>query len=181
MRLLKMFGILLVFGIGLAIGLMMSAGAESPDWAVYPDGQYEHGFFEEVKSYNPFQTELTARPSPSDRIAETQIAVFNDKVILDIENTQWATFTDTHSMEPVIMKGANAIHIVPETEDEVQVGDICSYKSDYAEGTIIHRIVYEGKDEMGTYYVFKGDNVPTSDPGRIRFSQIQRCVVAIVY
>ncbi len=84
-------------------------------------------------------------------------------------------------MEPVIFKGANALEITPKSEDDIKVGDIVSYKSEYAEGNIIHRVVYKGQDEKGIYFVMKGDNLPTSDPGRVRFSQMQRVVIGLVY
>jgi hypothetical protein len=70
---------------------------------------------------------------------------------------------------------------VPHSADEIKVGDIVSYQSDLAEGTIIHRVIYKGQDEQGTYFIMKGDNLPTSDPGRVRFSQIERVVVGIIY
>jgi hypothetical protein len=119
--------------------------------------------------------------SPMDRILEDQILVLKDKVVLNIQNAEWASFTDTNSMDPIIDAGANAIEVVPESEDEINVGDIVAYESDYAEGTIIHRIVYKGQDEKGTYFVIKGDNNPVSDPGKIRFEQIKKVVVAIIY
>jgi hypothetical protein len=56
-----------------------------------------------------------------------------------------------------------------------------SYKSVYATGNIIHRVVYKGQDEQGTYFIMKGDNLPTSDPGRVRFSQMERVVVGLIY
>lgn len=124
---------------------------------------------------------VDAKDSPKDRIPEKAIGVYRDRVILDIQHAQWATFTDTHSMEPVIMAGANAIELVPKSADDIQVGDIVSYKSEYADGNIIHRVVYKGQDEKGIYFIMKGDNLPTSDPGRVRFEQMQRVVVAIVY
>ena len=121
------------------------------------------------------------RPSPQDHISERQIAVHGDRVVLDIQGAQWSTFTDTNSMDPVIDEGANAIQIVPQSEADVAVGDIISYESAYADGITIHRVVYQGTDEDGTYYIAQGDNLPTSDPGRIRFAQIKRVVVAIIY
>ncbi|MFH1010516.1 MAG: signal peptidase I [bacterium] len=121
------------------------------------------------------------QPSPRDRITESNILVYDDRVIIRVADPQWATFTDTNSMDPVIDAGANAIEIVPQSENDVQVGDIISYKSKFADGTIIHRIVYKGQDESGTYFVVKGDNNPSNDPGKIRFSQIERVVVGIIY
>jgi len=119
--------------------------------------------------------------SPSAWIAENQIGVYSNRVILDVEDPQWATFTDTHSMEPVISSRSYAIEVVPKSVDDIKVGDIISYKSDYADGTIIHRVIEKSSDSEGTYFILKGDNNPTSDPGRIRFNQVQRVVVAIIY
>jgi hypothetical protein len=120
-------------------------------------------------------------PSPGDWVKENQIGVYSKQIILDIQNAEWATFTDTHSMEPVISARANAIELVPKSADDIKVGDIISYKSDYAEGTIIHRVIEKGRDDQGIYFILKGDNNPDQDPGRIRFSQIKRVVIAIVY
>jgi len=119
--------------------------------------------------------------SPSKWITEKQIGVYSQKVILDVEDPQWAMFTDTHSMEPVISSRSYAIEVVPKSADEINVGDIISYNSKYADGTIIHRVIEKGTDSEGTYFILKGDNNPTSDPGRIRFDQVQRVVVAIIY
>lgn len=125
------------------------------------------------------RTDIVA--SPSDWVKESQILVYDSQVLLNIKNAEWASFTDTHSMEPVLSARANAIEIVPASEDDVKVGDIVSYKSDYADGIIIHRVIDKSYDSQGTYFILKGDNNPTADPGRIRFSQIQRVVVAIIY
>ncbi len=119
--------------------------------------------------------------SPANRVPEDLIMVTNEKVILNIKGAEWASFTDTNSMDPVIDAGSHAIEMIPKSEDEIQIGDIVAYKSDYADGTIIHRVVFKGKDEKGTYFVLKGDNNPTNDPGKIRFEQIKRVVVAIIY
>ncbi len=119
--------------------------------------------------------------SPSDWVKENQIGVYSSNIILDIKNAEWASFTDTHSMEPVLSSRANAIEIVPKTSDEVNVGDIVSYKSDYADGTIIHRVIEKSYDDKGVYFIMKGDNNPEADPGKIRFSQLQRVVVAVIY
>jgi hypothetical protein len=121
------------------------------------------------------------RPSPLDRIKEEQILVTNKQIVINLENAKWAEFTDTNSMDPVIDAGSHAIEIIPQTEKDVQIGDIVAYKSEHATGTIIHRIVYKGEDEKGTYYIMKGDNNPSNDPGKVRFEQITRVVVAIIY
>jgi hypothetical protein len=120
-------------------------------------------------------------PSPSKWIRETQVGVYSQRVILDIEEPQWAMFTDTHSMEPVLSSRSYAIQIVPKSADQINVGDIVSYESKYSDGTIIHRVIEKGYDSQGTYFILQGDNNPNPDPGRIRFEQIKRVVVAIIY
>ncbi|MGB9748839.1 MAG: hypothetical protein ACP5OZ_04075 [Candidatus Woesearchaeota archaeon] len=118
---------------------------------------------------------------PIDRIKENQIQVFSDKIVIYLQNAEWASFTPTGSMEPVLNEYANAIQIVPKSEDEIYIGDIISYESEYAEGIIIHRVVEIGYDKEGWYCIAKGDNNPKKDPGKIRFSQIKRILVAIIY
>ena len=146
----------------------------------------------EQPSENPEQNEISnilaalrggaaERPSPCSRIEENQIYVFQDQIIIDFKDAEWATFTDTNSMDPVIDAGANALEYVPKSESEICVGDIVSYKSNYADGIIIHRVVEIGEDSQGWYATMKGDNNPYQDPGRIRFDQVERVVIGIIY
>jgi hypothetical protein len=128
-----------------------------------------------------FSDEAVERVSPCDHIKEGQILVTETGVNIDMKDAEWATFTDTNSMDPVIDAGANAIEFVPSSEKDICVGDIVSYTSDYASGTIIHRIVETGYDSDGWYAIFKGDNLAYRDPEKVRFSQIKRVVVAIIY
>lgn len=119
--------------------------------------------------------------SPQDHISEEQIRVYNDRVIIMIEDPKWASFTDTNSMDPVIDYGSNAIEIIPDGTSDIQPGDIISYEIGYAEGAIIHRVTSTGYDEEGWYCKVKGDNNPFSDPGKVRFEQVRRVVVGIIY
>jgi len=128
-----------------------------------------------------FATEPIPKESPANRVEQDKIFVYNDKVILEIQNAQWAQFTDTHSMEPTLNADSNAIELVPSSSAEIKVGDIVSYESEYAEGTFIHRVIEISSDENGWYAILKGDNNPYLDPGKIRFSQVRRVVIAIVY
>ena len=121
------------------------------------------------------------KPSPYDWVTENKISVEKDKVVINVPNAQWSKFTDTNSMDPVIDEGANAIQIVPSDRSQIHVGDIVSYESDYADGIIIHRVIEIGYDDKGWYCIMKGDNNPGNDPGKVRFSQIRRVVVAIIY
>ena len=128
-----------------------------------------------------FFNEPPEQISPFDHIKENQIHVFQDRIIIDLKDAEWARFTDTNSMDPVIDANSHAIEIIPISTNQIHEGDIVSYKSKYAEGTIIHRVVEIGEDEEGWYCRMKGDNNKMQDPGKIRFEQIERVVVAIIY
>ena len=121
------------------------------------------------------------KPGPANRISEDQIKVYDDKVVIEINNAQWAGFTDTNSMDPLLDENSNAIQIIPQSEDEIQLGDIISYESEQFGVVLIHRVVYIGEDEGGKYFIAKGDNSPEPDPEKIRFSQIRRVLVGIIY
>ncbi len=121
------------------------------------------------------------KPSPYDRIKEEQILVYKDRIIIDIADAEWSKFTDTNSMDPVIDEGANALQIVPKNPGEIHVGDIISYDSSNIDGTVIHRVVNIDQDVDGWYCIAKGDNSNSNDPERIRFNQIQRVVIGIIY
>ncbi|HLD05772.1 MAG TPA: hypothetical protein VJG90_08695 [Candidatus Nanoarchaeia archaeon] len=116
---------------------------------------------------------------PHQRILDNQVEIQPDHVVLRIPNAQFAGFTATHSMDPVIDSDSNALEVIPQTEEDIHIGDIVSYE--YRGSILIHRVVGKGTDSEGTYYIMKGDNVNTPDPAKVRFGQIQRVLVAILY
>lgn len=82
-------------------------------------------------------------------------------------------------MLPVLGQGSHALQIVPKFPEDVHIGDIVSYELDGA--VIIHRVIGTGADEEGQYFITKGDNNPEPDPEPVRFSQIDRVVIGILY
>ena len=70
------------------------------------------------------------KDSPGDWIKENQIKVYDNKIIIELKDAEWASFTDTNSMDPVLDETANAIEIIPKSTDGIHVGDIISYKSE---------------------------------------------------
>ncbi|MFW6013825.1 MAG: signal peptidase I, partial [Nanoarchaeota archaeon] len=159
-------------------------------------GWLSHSFQEDITSafpdHNLYSDKVTGnfagahyvaeeKAMPADRVSQEAIHIMSEKVILDVENPKWSKFTDTKSMEPVLGKGAYGIHVIPEKPSEINVGDIIAYRSDYTNGTIIHRVIDIGEDEEGVFYILKGDNNPSQDPGKVRFEQVERILVAIVY
>ncbi|MGM5481635.1 MAG: hypothetical protein ACQESE_04470 [Nanobdellota archaeon] len=121
------------------------------------------------------------RTSPGDHIKEHQIRVYDDRVELAVAGVQWARFEDTNSMDPFLDKNANALQFVPESPDIISEGDIISYRKHEGENRIIHRVVHKGMDENGVYFIVKGDNNPVSDPGKVRFDQVERVLFAVIY
>jgi hypothetical protein len=119
--------------------------------------------------------------SPFDHVSDDKIKVYSDKVIIELDDPSWASFTDTNSMDPVLDSGANSIEIKPTSESDIKVGDIISFKTAYSSGIIIHRVAEIGYDENGIFYLTKGDNNPTVDPGKRRFEDVVGIVVGVIY
>ena len=127
---------------------------------------------------------LGEKESPYDHIKEQNIKVFKEKVVLDINKVIWSRFADTHSMEPLLTIGANGLHIIPSSEDQIHIGDIISYYPDisgYRNKLILHRIIKTDRDEKGWYAIAKGDNLLEADPGKIRFEQVKGLLIGIIY
>lgn len=120
------------------------------------------------------------RLSPADHIKEDQIRVEGDKVIITIKNAKLARFADTNSMDPLLDAESNAIQIVPGSPKDIQLGDIISYNSKDGD-VIIHRVVDISEDDEGIFYITKGDNNSRPDNEKIRFWQVRRITVGIVY
>lgn len=119
---------------------------------------------------------------PQNRVSEDQIYVYPDRVILDVSGVEWASFANTNSMSPFFDEGSNALQIVPKSPVELSVGDIVSYSPSYEPSKyVIHRIVDIGYDENGVYYILKGDNNVSVDPDKVRFEQIDRVLIGIIY
>lgn len=116
--------------------------------------------------------------SPSDHIAESNIHVYQDNVIIDAD-VEWTRFENTNSMDPIIDFGANGLEKKPGGDDEILIGDIVSYYD--GSNRVIHRVIEKGKDETGYYYIVKGDNNKDPDPYKLRFKDIKGVLVAIIY
>jgi hypothetical protein len=118
--------------------------------------------------------------SPDDWIREGNIEIYNDRVIIYIDNASISRYEDSNSMVPVLDSGVNGIRIVPEPDD-IHIGDIVSYEAGWIDGLVVHRVVYIGEDELGKYYILKGDNNTKNDPEKVRFEQIRYVTVALIY
>jgi hypothetical protein len=118
--------------------------------------------------------------SPDDWVREGNIEVYSDRVVIHIDNASISRYEDSTSMVPVLDSGVNGIRIVPEPED-IHIGDIVSYEAGWIDGLVVHRVVYIGEDDLGKYYILKGDNNTKNDPEKVRFEQIRYVTVALIY
>jgi hypothetical protein len=116
--------------------------------------------------------------APSDFINDNKITVYEDKVIISVEGAKLSTYESTGSMLPTLGEGVNGISVVPKFPDEINVGDIVSFRK--GEQLIVHRVVEKGTDEAGLYFITKGDN-SVADDGKIRFNDIERVLIGLIY
>jgi hypothetical protein len=124
-------------------------------------------------------TEIEA--GPFSRIAEEDILVYQDRIVIYVNKAFPASFSDSRSMYPFIRQGIYALEIKPESYDALKVGDIIGFKSETFNTTIIHRIIETGTDDAGWYCITKGDNNPGPDPGKTRFDDIVGVLVGLIY
>lgn len=116
--------------------------------------------------------------APYDFIKEEQIVTYKDRIVLEIEDYSLSRYAPSKSMVPVLDYGATGIGIKPKSEDELHIGDIITFRQD--DDLIVHRIVEKGIDKDGWFFITKGDNNNITD-GKIRFSQIDSVLVALIY
>jgi len=128
---------------------------------------------------HPFASSIISETTaPSDFIKESQISIYQDKIVIDIEDASISAYASTGSMVPLFDEGANGIRIVPKSENEVKVGDIITFKQDSI--LVVHRVVEKSSDEQGTYFITKGDSNEIADE-KIRFSDIKYKTIGILY
>lgn len=116
--------------------------------------------------------------SPSDRLTNDNILVYPDRVVLKISGATISSYDSTGSMRPVLNNGTNGIRVKPQSESDIRIGDIVTFKE--GDNLIVHRVVEKGTDEGGAYFITKGDNNDFPDE-KIRFSQIEYITVGLIY
>ncbi|MGV8087123.1 MAG: hypothetical protein ACP5N1_05835 [Candidatus Woesearchaeota archaeon] len=146
-----------------------------------------------IESNNYTQIELTCQKDytliinneelenlPS-RLLPNDIQVYDDRVIITINNSSWAIFKNTSSMLPIINHNTKAIEIKPEKMSDINIGDIVSFVSTTDNEIVVHRVIGKERDSDGYYLITKGDNNQNVDIDKVRFEQVQGVVVMLVY
>ena len=129
---------------------------------------------------NPFSNGFSndSNHSPHDSIKESQIEILDDKVIIHIADATMSRYAATGSMKPTFDENANGIRIVPKSEDDIEIGDIISFKE--GDSLIVHRVIEKGTDDNGVYFITKGDNNTLND-GKVRFKDIKYITIGILW
>lgn len=140
------------------------------------------GYFLIYGMENPFSSNLTlfsnGSKTPSDFVKENQIEILNDRVIIHVTGASIGRYAASGSMIPTLDDKSNGIRIVPESEDEINVGDIITFNDNGS--LIVHRVIEKGTDEYGIYFITKGDNNPVSD-GKVRFYNIKYKTIGMIW
>lgn len=121
------------------------------------------------------------RLSSFDHIKENQIKVSDDKVEIDLDGRKlsWSRYTGSNSMDGVLDDGHNGLEFIPETINDIHLGDIVAFR--YDDRLIVHRVIGLEYDEQGWYAITKGDNNIQPDPGKRRFKDIKFITFGIIY
>lgn len=180
---------ILLFSLGWVVGALFIMDFYA-DSSVNSDGDVPEINVKRVHPLSPltglFVASSAELQSPSDHVKEEQIQVYQDKVVLKLDDPEWSSFTNTNSMDPFLDVGANAIELKPRSVFDIHIGDVVSYRpiqkdSGFASTSVVHRVVDVGIDKEGRYFLLKGDNNPVADAEKVRFEQIEGIVVAVVY
>lgn len=116
--------------------------------------------------------------APGDWIKESQIHVYENAIVIDLDGASLARYAPTGSMKPVLDTDSTGIRIIPESESQINMGDIVTFEQDGQ--LIVHRVIEKGTDKEGIYFITKGDNNDVTD-GKIRFTDIKYITVGILW
>lgn len=121
---------------------------------------------------------LSSNDAPSDFIKENQIETYSDKIVINIQDASISEYSPSGSMKPVLDENSNGIRIKPKSEQDINIGDIITFKQDNL--LIVHRVIEKGNDKEGIYFIMKGDNNTLTD-GKIRFKDIKYKTIGVIW
>lgn len=115
---------------------------------------------------------------PSNWINEKNIEVYPDKIIINVEKASLSKYAPTGSMLPTFGDSANGIRIIPESYEQINIGDIISFEKNG--NLIVHRVIDKGEDSNGRYFITKGDNNEQVD-GKVYYEQVRYITIGVIY
>lgn len=114
----------------------------------------------------------------SNFINPNQIEIFPDRIVIYVNNASLGYYASTKSMLPILDSKTNGIRIKPNSEKEINIGDIITFKQ--GNHLIIHRVIEKSLDENGIYFITKGDNNDLPDK-KIRFKDIEYITIGVLW
>jgi signal peptidase I len=140
---------------------------------------YFYTFFSNFNLMTGFIITIDNAPQSSkERIPRNDIILKQNEIILKIPNATISHYSNTNSMLPTLGENSKGIRIKPSNETDIDIGNIISFKKN--NNLIVHRVIEIGKDNLGTYFITKGDNNNFKD-GKIRFHEIEYVTIGIIW
>ena len=124
-----------------------------------------------------FSSSASSLNAPGDWVKLDQIQVNDDSIVIRVPNASLSSYAATGSMKPALDSSSNGIRIIPNSPEQINVGDIVTYGSE----NIVHRVIEKGTDSQGAWFLTKGDNNNVDDGEKIRFSDIKYVTIGILY
>jgi len=115
---------------------------------------------------------------PHNRIDNPNMALESNKLIVYGEYRLGSSVGK--SMFPLFFRNATSIDIIPSLPDEVYIGDVITFNNNKDE-YICHRVVGIKEDKQGIYFITKGDNNYIKDKYKVRFKDIERVTVGVLW
>lgn len=112
-----------------------------------------------------------------DRIGEEQLYFGPEGTCIE-GKYDLGLFTNTNSMLPLLDAGTNVLY-QDYNGEELRIGDIIFFET--TQGNVTHRIIDGGADELGNYFITKGDHNKYSDPWTVRSEDIKKVLIATIY
>ena len=131
-----------------------------------------------IQFYNSSSLTGNVISTPTGNIQNNNITVYSDRIVIRVSNATISNYENTGSMTPLIGSSAHGIRIVPQSEDEINIGDLVSFNM--SGKMIIHRVIFKSQDSQGVFFITRGDATQIEDPP-IRFSDIQYKTIGILY
>lgn len=122
---------------------------------------------------------LESIPSPSDIVKDSDIDLFTNKLIIDIPGLSVVSYKDSQSMLPLLTNSSHGIRVKPQSQFDIQLGDIISFNM--SNMTVVHRVIDVKSDEKGLYFVTQGDNSAVTDKNKIRFDDVEWKLIGVLY
>ncbi|MEM3154376.1 MAG: signal peptidase I [Candidatus Woesearchaeota archaeon] len=130
----------------------------------------------------PAETRLAttdAEVESTQRIPFESIKVYADRVEIGYAGLNYAT-VNSNSMAPIITDKSVVFEKVPESPDEIKVGDVISFYEPSENAIVLHAVIEVLDANEGTFYKTKGLANPEADPWLVPYDNVKGIMVGTV-